>query len=59
MALIASYSSIPSFAARAAHKDKYCSGITGESVVMETRIPALFSTPGVLKDFDFNSNFVL
>ena len=34
MALIASYSGRPAFAAKAALNDKYCSGTTGESVIM-------------------------
>ena len=41
MALIASYSGRPAFAAKAALNDQYCSGTTGESVIIENRIPAL------------------
>ena len=41
MALIASYSGSPALCARAALKDKYCSGTTGESVIMQNGILAL------------------
>ena len=59
MALIASYSGRPALAARAALKERYCWGITGESVMIENKIPALYSSFGVSKDIFASSNFDL
>ena len=41
MALMASYSGSPALWARAALKDRYCSGTTGKSVMIENQIQDL------------------
>src|SRR5699024_11691789 len=49
MAFKASYSSNPDLAASPAHIGKYCSGITGESVIIAIFTPDSCKTFGVLK----------
>ena len=58
MALNASYGSIPAFTARPAQSGRYCSGVTGESVMMETWQPFAARIPGVVQDLFCSSNLL-